>query len=486
MGFLLTGVGGTLMVVYAARNLWREHIRLASNGTSSVGPEVRETKKLKDISHIWEGEKIKLRDIAHIWREIEIEKPEKNRPKPVFSHKEIKEFYKKYVDTPVVKGNRRIVIEKLLKMLDDGGDCPSIVGRGRYENDKEPERGYALERYACCARIPLWKHSIDVAERYISKFQYKVMIPNALVIALGHDIGMVEEHYAKNYSKLTHPEISLLILKSIPEYMCLDNFEEINSIIRDHHSITNQQIVKVLKAADQEVRTIEFTRAASDDAREQSAEVLTQGKAEPTEDKEQSVLSNYEEVFPVFEAEVPGDLHSDGIPHSEANLLKYVPMEIAPLPLWIDFEAILSYIGKQINMIEKTSDMSLNWTAYSVREGYVWVKENLLLEAVMKTSKENASFFASEVDKAARWNVLYTVVMELGRRGAVVSEMVKEGKYLAQVTILTGKGKALPAYMTPFHSGAFGILPDELEQRKGSVLNKVVKNIVPIKQEIQS
>jgi hypothetical protein len=137
-------------------------------------------------------------------------------------------------------------------------------------------------------------------------------------------------------------------------------------------------------------------------------------------------------------------------------------------------------------MVEKTSDMSLNWTAYSVREGYVWVKEELLLEAVMKTSMENSALFASEVDKAVRWNVLYTVVMEFVRRGAVAKEMVKEGKYLAQVTILTGRGKPISAFMTPFLSSAFGIMPDELEQRKGSVLNRVIKNIVPLKQESQS
>ena len=42
-------------------------------------------KKLKEISPIWEPDVVKLCDIAHIWREIETEKPEKNRPRPVFS-----------------------------------------------------------------------------------------------------------------------------------------------------------------------------------------------------------------------------------------------------------------------------------------------------------------------------------------------------------------------------------------------------------------
>jgi hypothetical protein len=128
----------------------------------------------------------------------------------------------------------------------------------------------------------------------------------------------------------------------------------------------------------------------------------------------------------------------------------------------------------------------MNWSAYSVREGYVWVKEELLFDAVMKTSKENPALFASEVDKAARWNVLYTVVMELGRRGAVAAEMINEGKFNAKVTILPGRGKPFPAHMTPFLSAAFGILPEELEQRKGSTLNNMIKNILPKPPENQS
>ena len=101
----------------------------------------------------------------------------------------------------------------------------------------------------------------------------------------------------------------------------------------------------------------------------------------------------------------------------------------------------------------------------------------------MKTSGENADLFAAEVDKVVRWNILYTLVMELVRRGAAVKEMIKEGYYQAPVTIVAGKGKPFSAFMTPFHSGAFGILPDELEQRKGSLLNNMIKNIVPKQQE---
>lgn len=474
-----SGVAGTLIVAYAARNLWQEHDQLAKNSSTNVGPELQESKKLKDISPIWEPDVIKLRDIAHIWREIETGKPAKNRPKPVFSHKEINDFYKKHVDNPVVKGNRRIIIEKLLNMLDNGGDCPSIVGRGKYENDKESERGYAIERYDCCARIPLWKHSIAVAERYISKFQYKVMVPNALIISLGHDIGMIEAHYSKYYTKLTHPEISLLVLKSIPEYTSLDNFEEISSIIMSHHSITNLQIVKILKDADQEVRSIEFSEPASAGAFVHTDEVPTQEKAVLPEEKEERVSTFNEVVVPIPEEGDPGKLHGGGEPLPETNPSRYVPKELVPLPHWLDFDAILSHIGNQINIVEKTTDLSLKWSAFSVREGYVWVKEEMFLEAVMKTSGENADLFAAEVDKVVRWNILYTLVMELVRRGAAVKEMIKEGYYQAPVTIVAGKGKPFSAFMTPFHSGAFGILPDELEQRKGSLLNNMIKNIVP-------
>jgi hypothetical protein len=467
-GLLLSGAIGTLMVAYAARNLWREHVQST--------PKVRESRKVEEKSHNHEKEVIKLRDIAHIWREIETGKPEESRPRPVFSHREIDDFYAKHVDNPVVKGNRRIVIEKLLEMLDTGGDCPSIVGRGRYENDREPERGYAIERYDCFARIPLWQHSITVAEKYISKFQYKVMVPNALVIALGHDIGIIEAEYAKYYTKLTHPEISLLVLKSITEFTSLENFEEISSIIMSHHSITNLKLAKILKASDQEARNIEFNGPETARAFENAGEIQKKGKGDIAQEKEETVLPDSGEVESFAEKVDPRKMHDGGEP---TNQSKNAPKEIVPLPHWLDFGAILSHVGKEINILEKTADLSLNWSAYSVRGGYVWVKEELLWEAVMKTSGENAGLFAAEEDKALKWDILYTVVMELGRRGMAAREMIREGYYQAPVTVLAGKRTPSPAFMTPFLPGAFDISPDELEKRKGSLLASTVRDIVP-------
>jgi hypothetical protein len=480
---MLSGAAGTLMAAWGARNLWLDHFRSMPTGSALEGQKVRESRKLKDISHAWTGDVIKLRDIAHIWREIEAGKPEIGRPRQQFSHKEMEEFFAIHVDNPMVKGKRRIVIEKLLKMLDDAGDCPSVVGRGKYENDREPERGYAIERYDCFAGIPLWKHVITVAEAYIARFQYKALVPDALVIALGHDIGMIEAQYAKYYTKLTHPEISILVLKSIPEYTTLENCEEINSIIISHHSITNLKLANILKAADHEVRNVEFTGQVRDPESENAGEIPEQGKADPSQEKEESVMSDNKEVVLNDAKGDPGEFRDGGEPLAERHRSRHALQEIVPLPHWLDLEAILSHMGDRINIIEKSADLGLNWSAYSVREGNVWVKEELLWEAVLKTSGENAASFAAVADKTLRWNILYTVVMELGRRGMVAEEIIKEGFYQVPVTVLSRKRKPFSTYMTPFRPGAFGILPDELEQRKGSLMNDMIRNIVPKQKE---
>jgi hypothetical protein len=299
-GLLLSGVVGTLMVAWASRNLWREHFQLKSQAAAPKVPGARESRTLKEISHIWGKEVIKLRDIAHIWREMETGIPA-GRPRPIFSHKEIDEFFAKHVEHPEVKGNRRIVIEKLLAMLDKEGDCPSIVGRGRHENDREPERGYAVERYDYFAKIPLWRHVITVAELYVAKFQYKALVPNALVIALGHDIGMIEAQYARYYRQLTHPEISLLVLKSIAEYTSLENSEEINSIIISHHSLSNLKLAQILKAADQEARNMEFKESVRAPDIESAGEIPGQEKAMLTEEeKEETQAKGEGDVDPVL------------------------------------------------------------------------------------------------------------------------------------------------------------------------------------------
>jgi hypothetical protein len=244
--------------------------------------------------------------------------------------------------------------------------------------------------------------------------------------------------------------------------------------------------VKLLKVADQEVRNIEFSDPDFSKPIENEEVPPIQKEAELPVEFAVTVSSNIEEAASIPERKDPRELQGSTENVADTSLSKYVPKEIVPLPLWLNFESIITYIAKQINIVEKATDMSLNWSAFSVREGYVWVKEDFLFEAVSKTSRENPAVFAAEVDKAVRWNILYTVVKELARRGEAVKEMLKEGCYQAPVTILAGKGKPCSTFMIPFHSGAFGMLPDELEQRKGSVINGMIKNIVPKQQESQT
>jgi len=488
----LAGITGITMVAYALRSFWKESKEGYAEPLYATGPgdtkrrDSRniENKNLADISHIWEGDVIYLKDIAHIWRDIVPDKPELKYPCPAFEHKELNSFFNKYVDKPVVRGNRRTIIIKLLKIIDENGNCPSIVGRGKFDSDSEPERNFSQTEYDCFTNIPLWKHIITVTIRYINKFEYKDQLPDALIVALGHDIGLIEKEYSKYYLKLTHPEVSLLILKSIPEFNLLVNRSELNSIIKHHHSITNIADSKLLKSIVKEVRNKEYLKAFP----AESIQSTTEGNIDVNAERDLSNESPASKVTPdslsevSYEENTTEETEHQDEAESDAGETQDVH---TTLPHWFNLDATLIHIGKHINIMVRIDDIH-TWYAYSVTEGYVWVKEELLWDAILVTSDDEYTQELNNVDSTVKSSKLNYVLSELWNRGILAKELLSEGVYKKLVIIKSAKGKPTSAYLIPFYTRAFGIPPEELEERKSSVISKTVDRIVLKAQEDQT
>ncbi|MRR59263.1 MAG: HD domain-containing protein, partial [Deltaproteobacteria bacterium] len=219
-----------------------------------------EQKRLDEISWLWIDREIELARIAFMWREQD-EPPETGAKviRPHFDHPEVDQFYEEFVASrPIVKGVRRTVIVKILQMLDKDGGCPSVVGKEERANSHEAERDLGDELYQFLARVPLWQHSLLVARKYATKFQYDVMLPDALIIALGHDLGKIPRYYQKLYKSGDHPALSTNILNGIPEYASLPNRTELSRVIMGHHFLVpGSPLAEQLKAADGEARTVE-------------------------------------------------------------------------------------------------------------------------------------------------------------------------------------------------------------------------------------
>lgn len=487
--YYLSGAVGLIMIGYGSKLLLSKTNQKSPDLQATFDPEVAvalgfqqtienlERKSLKEISELWTDTVIPLALISRIWREPEPEPAKTKRPRPVFRHPEINDFYNAYVAKPSVRGNRRIVIEKLLQMLDVDGDCPSVVGRGIYANDNEQERKYGEESYEYLAKIPLWKHSLAVTERYIAKFQHDSMHPDAMIIALAHDIGKIPAQYSKFYRKSDHPVTSGLLLMGIPEFLQLGNCAELERAVQNHHDLaTNHHLPTALKEADQEVRKLELAgmlaNASSQDVKSidaiQPTQLITENSgiesvADPiaVENDDSGIARNLE----------PGSMY---VPHAHK------------LPEWLNLDAVLTYIAERINIVIKDPELKGLWHAYSVADGFVWVSEKLVWKAVKEVAGHQLDLITADGDEAVRRNWLYSIVRRFGERGDVCIAMMKEGYYQAPVTIITGTGRSLPGFYVPFLSRAFGVDATTLERRKGSQIRGLVKNILPkIQVEIQ-
>jgi len=483
--FYVSGVAGVLTFGYACKVLLTRE-----KEPQEADPGVIERQALKDISDIWTAPVLALAEIAHLWRERELEPNTVKLPRPFFNHPEINDFYKGYVAKPYVKGNRRIVIEKLLQMLDEQGDCSSVVGRGVQARGTETEAKYGEESYAYLASIPLWRHSLEVAKCYIRKFQHDTMHPTAMIVSLAHDIGKIPAQYEKFYRKSDHPVTSGLLLMGIPEFTSLGNYEELERAVQCHHDmVTNQHLATLLKEADQEVRKLELAgmlaAATQSPSPPESPSARESGPAGENPDQNYSPspidrTSTETHSNPSSSEEIPplsSGLDNPGITRRQ-DMGKYVPCEIT-LPTWVNLDAMLLLIGEHINTVIRDDELKGLWHAYSTTDGYVWVSEKLAWKALKKASCQQVDLLAADGDEALRRNWLYSVVRKLGEQGAVCTAMMKAGYYQVPVCVITGSGKTFTAFFIPFFSRAFGVDAHQLERLKGSQIRGLVKNIVP-------
>ena len=210
---------------------------------------------LAEASYFWTANELDFREIATIWREIEPPEPPQRPVRPSFRHEEIEAFFVEFVESrPVVKGKRRTLIVKLLKMLDDEGACPSVVKKDDLK-DLEPEGKLDREVFKKLASLPLWQHTLTVARKYTAKFNQAAMLPDSLIVSLSHDLGKIPAYYDKYCKSGDHAMISVHILNTISDYTSLRNYDELDRIIRGHHLLkTDFPLTEMLKQADQDAR----------------------------------------------------------------------------------------------------------------------------------------------------------------------------------------------------------------------------------------
>lgn len=482
-GMIFTAaVIGTGLISFAAMNYFRQDEEEDLRGDQTA--DRFENKTLANASYTWtltdnnslSGEVVNLKDMAVIWREPEPEKSAPPMPRPTFKNGEIDQFFAEMVEKRrTIKGARRIVIVKLLKMLDEEGDCPSVVRM----NEKEAENKYPEDTFSLLATVPLFRHTLHVARKCASKVNQEVMLPDILIVSLGHDIGKIPSYHDKLYSTGDHPLISVIILNRITEYASLVNHVELDLIVRGHHNMKPDNLLTdLLKKSDQETRKEELAvlvgEAVDRDKSQAKAGIYTPKKTAPLKATDKPAAKG------TTKREEERDHPLGGMETEE------IPMPVAQqVPSWFDADAILAAIRKRINQIEDSTGRP-HWVAVSSNRGVVFVHPDGLWSALKEASGKDPMLLAADADEATKRNLLYTVVWELNRvKGAIATDYVSKKYYTTQTTIVPGGGKGFSVLLVPFKVEAFGETDASLDEIKSSRLRKMVQVIRPKQEEVE-
>jgi hypothetical protein len=483
--FLTFAMLGGGLITYAAFSLFRQsdedelHQNHADETLEELTlAEVSQTWTLAD-NNVLRGEVVNLADMAVIWREPEQKKSAQPIPRPTFVKSEIDQFFTEMVEKRrVIKGDRRIIIDKILKILDEMGDCSSVVRL----NKDEAEKQYSDDTFSLLASVPLYQHTLQVARKCVAAVNQEVMLADILIVSLGHDIGKIPHYHNSLYTTGDHPLISVIVLNRIPEYKALANHAELDSIVRGHHNKKpNNMLTDILKRCDQETRKEELAvlvgTVLDRDQGKMGADIP--GPLPPRNITEKTTEKRAGTIYDEEERD-----HPLGGSDPDERIMPVAQK----VPDWFDADAILTAIKNKINVVEDTAD-GARWAAVSSRHGIVYVNPDGLWSALKEASVNNPTLLAADADEEAKSNLLYTVVWELSRvKNAIRTDLVSSKYFTTQATIVTGSGKGFNHLMVPFYVSVFGYNESEantLEENKSSRLQKMVRDIRPKQEEVE-
>lgn len=154
---------------------------------------------------------------------------------------------------------------KLLEFLDRYGVCPSIVTIGE---DSEGDELYSVSRIL--EKITLRQHSINVAREMLKLIKetyrdYEDLIPEALIISFGHDIGKAPVLRESGiYVKADHPILSEMKLRELFKGVEPHWFEHALRIVKEHHGHTKEPLGQLFITADSRAREKEIASFSSE------------------------------------------------------------------------------------------------------------------------------------------------------------------------------------------------------------------------------
>lgn len=224
---------------------------------------------LERLADLWRQGKvssgeISIEKLAPVWREVD---PQEEMVALELRHERARRFWQQiaryYKRLPV----HREVCAHVLTILDQDGDCPSVVNVQTFRNDTESS--WDSNTYNLLGMTTLLDHSINVAEHIIElliDIEAVHVIPDGVIAALAHDLGKTPSLQGQLYSTGDHPIAAGASLAAINRFQELPDKdrEEISKAVKHHHKTLDNLLAQNLRRADQQARQREMDWATAE------------------------------------------------------------------------------------------------------------------------------------------------------------------------------------------------------------------------------
>ena len=421
---------------------------------------VQESIHLSDLSKLWtmkDGEEIHISELYPIWRD----QPSLSRDAVTieFRNPRVQAFMDKKIENAWFKKfpQQKAVCLQLLKLLDQEGQCPSVVDlRG------DVEAGWDENTYQILAKTNLLDHSLNVAEEAVQQLSVTKawhVIPDTMIAALAHDLGKLESIRGYLYSLGEHPLAAGRPLCRIPEFEKLPKKDEILQAIKLHHKTPRGLLGKTLKKADQKARQKELDSTTLQDEIEDTKNKAVQ-PSEPTNQNTKNEAA----------WRTQADIYNE-VGNGEPNTPNSSP-QLVDISAWFDGAKFLDELKPYINKM-----FGRRFLAFSMPEGHVYFQAKVLEEVARKMAEKAGCMEIATMakkDESMR-DILFTIVHHLRAEHDVIDRgLIKDTFFGGYFDVTRKIGKSIKGYYTPFHAEPFGSIA-EMEHTKPQMLRDIVK-----------
>jgi len=417
---------------------------------------------LEELSGLWEKEKrgtIDIEQLVPLWRDKKKITPPEKLPK--LQNKRAAEFLEKICEWSFFNKfpEQKAVCGQILKLVDQEGECPSVVN---IQNDVEGS--WDENTFQLLGRTTLLDHSLNVAEQVVqllSDANDWHVIPDTMVAALGHDLGKLESSRGYLYSTGEHAVAAGRPLGGIAGFNELRRKDEILQAIKLHHKRPQGLLGKTLKQADQKARQKELEEAALN---------IDTKDAVPV-DEGQAPDRKQQEVTGAAIRQVQQDIY-DETGGTDREKRKTEKPELMDISGWFDAAGFLDELKPFINKM-----FGRKFMAFSMADGHVYFQTKILEDVARKMAERAGNMEIATMgqrDESMR-SVLLTVVNHLRADQDVIARgLIKDNFFGGYFNVTRKIGKPMKGYYTPFHAEAFGSI-SEMEQGKPKMLRDIVK-----------